>query len=53
MNDSGNSVGPARGALGVALDHVVVLHDEIDLPFGRDRVARWAAGWPATTASRR
>jgi PTH1 family peptidyl-tRNA hydrolase len=35
MNDSGNSVGPARGALGVDLDHVVVVHDEIDLPFGR------------------
>ena len=35
MNDSGNSVGPARGALGVDLDHVVVIHDEIDLPFGR------------------
>jgi PTH1 family peptidyl-tRNA hydrolase len=35
MNDSGNSVGPARGALGVDLDRVVVLHDEIDLPFGR------------------
>jgi peptidyl-tRNA hydrolase, PTH1 family len=35
MNDSGKSVGPARGALGVDLDHVVVVHDEIDLPFGR------------------
>jgi PTH1 family peptidyl-tRNA hydrolase len=35
MNDSGNSVGPARGALGVDPDHVVVVHDEIDLPFGR------------------
>jgi PTH1 family peptidyl-tRNA hydrolase len=35
MNDSGDSVGPARGALGVDLDHVVVVHDEIDLPFGR------------------
>jgi peptidyl-tRNA hydrolase, PTH1 family len=35
MNESGNSVGPARGALGVDLDHVVVVHDEIDLPFGR------------------
>jgi peptidyl-tRNA hydrolase, PTH1 family len=35
MNDSGTSVGPARGALGVDLDHVVVVHDEIDLPFGR------------------
>jgi PTH1 family peptidyl-tRNA hydrolase len=35
MNDSGKSVGPARGALGVEPDHVVVVHDEIDLPFGR------------------
>jgi peptidyl-tRNA hydrolase, PTH1 family len=35
MNDSGKSVGPARGALGVDPDHVVVVHDEIDLPFGR------------------
>jgi PTH1 family peptidyl-tRNA hydrolase len=35
MNDSGDSVSPARGALGVDLDHVVVVHDEIDLPFGR------------------
>jgi PTH1 family peptidyl-tRNA hydrolase len=35
MNEAGNSVGPARGALGVDLDHVVVVHDEIDLPFGR------------------
>ena len=35
MNDSGTSVGPARGALQLDLDHVVVVHDEIDLPFGR------------------
>ena len=35
MNDSGDAVSPARGALGVELDHVVVVHDEIDLPFGR------------------
>ena len=35
MNESGNSVGPARGALNVELDHVVAIHDEIDLPFGR------------------
>ena len=35
MNEAGNSAGPARGALGVDLDHVVVVHDEIDLPFGR------------------
>ena len=38
MNESGSSVGPARGALGVDLDHVVVVHDEIDLPFGKVEV---------------
>jgi PTH1 family peptidyl-tRNA hydrolase len=35
MNESGRSVGPARGETGVPLDHVIVVHDEIDLPFGR------------------
>jgi PTH1 family peptidyl-tRNA hydrolase len=35
MNDTGRSAGPARGALGVPLDRVVAVHDEIDLPFGR------------------
>jgi PTH1 family peptidyl-tRNA hydrolase len=35
MNEAGNSVGPARGAAGVELDHVLVVHDEIDLPFGK------------------
>jgi peptidyl-tRNA hydrolase, PTH1 family len=34
MNASGDSVGPARGSLRAPLDRVVVLHDEIDLPFG-------------------
>jgi PTH1 family peptidyl-tRNA hydrolase len=38
MNDAGKSVGPARGAFKVPLDHVLVLHDEIDLPFGEVRV---------------
>jgi len=38
MNEAGQSVGPARGALKVPLDHVLVLHDEIDLPFGEIRV---------------
>ena len=37
MNDAGKSAGPARGAYGVPLDHVVVIHDEIDLPFGEIR----------------
>jgi PTH1 family peptidyl-tRNA hydrolase len=38
MNDAGRSAGPARGELRVELDHVLVLHDEIDLPFGEIRV---------------
>lgn len=38
MNEAGRSVGPARGAFKVPLDHVLVLHDEIDLPFGRMQV---------------
>jgi len=37
MNDAGRSVGPARGALRLTLDRVLVLHDEIDLPFGEIR----------------
>jgi PTH1 family peptidyl-tRNA hydrolase len=35
MNESGTSAGPARGALGVPVERVVAVHDEIDLPFGR------------------
>jgi PTH1 family peptidyl-tRNA hydrolase len=35
MNEAGRSVGPARGSLGVPLDRIVVVHDEIDFPFGR------------------
>ncbi len=37
MNDSGASVGPARGELRVEPDHILVLHDEIDTPFGEVR----------------
>ncbi|HVC08216.1 MAG TPA: aminoacyl-tRNA hydrolase [Solirubrobacterales bacterium] len=35
MNESGGSAGPARGALKLAPERVVVVHDEIDLPFGQ------------------
>ena len=38
MNESGRSVNPARGALKVPLERVLVIHDEIDLPFGDIRV---------------
>jgi PTH1 family peptidyl-tRNA hydrolase len=38
MNAAGDSAGPVRGALKVPLDRVVVVHDEIDLPFGEVQV---------------
>jgi PTH1 family peptidyl-tRNA hydrolase len=38
MNDAGRSVGPARGSYKLDLDRLVVVHDEIDLPFGEIRV---------------
>jgi peptidyl-tRNA hydrolase, PTH1 family len=46
MNEAGNSVGPARGAFKLDLDRVLVVHDEIDLPFGeiRTRVGGGLAG---------
>ncbi len=46
MNDAGRSVGPARGALKLALDRVVVVHDDIDLAFGdvRTRLGGGLAG---------
>lgn len=37
MNEAGRSVGPARGALHVPLDRMLVIHDEIDIPFGEVR----------------
>ena len=48
MNASGDSAGPARGSLKAPLDRVVVLHDEIDLPFGEVQ-ARLGGASPATT----
>ena len=45
-NDAGRAVGPARGAFRLPLDRVLVVHDEIDLPFGevRARVGGGLAG---------
>jgi PTH1 family peptidyl-tRNA hydrolase len=37
MNEAGKSVGPARGELKVPLERVLVIHDEIDLPFDEVR----------------
>ena len=46
MNEAGRSVGPARGTYKLALERVLVIHDEIDLPFGdvRTRVGGGLAG---------
>jgi PTH1 family peptidyl-tRNA hydrolase len=46
MNESGDSAGPARGSLRVPLSSTVVVHDEIDLPFGtiRSRLGGGVAG---------
>jgi PTH1 family peptidyl-tRNA hydrolase len=38
MNEAGRSVGPARGSFRLDLDRLLVVHDEIDLPFGDIRV---------------
>ena len=43
MNEAGRSVGPARGSFKLGLDRVLVIHDEIDLPFGDIR-ARLGGG---------
>jgi PTH1 family peptidyl-tRNA hydrolase len=55
MNEVGRSVGPARGALKVALDRVLVVHDEIDIPFGeiRARVGGGLAGHNGLKSLRR
>ena len=56
MNESGRAVGPARGAYRIEeLDRVVVVHDEIDLPFGevRTRVGGGLAGHNGLKSLRR
>jgi PTH1 family peptidyl-tRNA hydrolase len=37
MNEAGRSAGPARGFYKLALERVVAVHDEIDIPFGEVR----------------
>ena len=46
MNEAGRAAGPARGSFKLDLDRVLVLHDEIDLPFGdiRSRLGGGLAG---------
>jgi peptidyl-tRNA hydrolase, PTH1 family len=35
MNEAGRAAGPARGSYKLPLERVLVVHDEIDLPFGQ------------------
>ena len=46
MNESGRAAGPLRGSRRIPLDRVIVVHDEIDLPFGevRSRLGGGLAG---------
>jgi PTH1 family peptidyl-tRNA hydrolase len=46
MNESGRAAGPLRGSKRIPLDRVIVVHDEIDLPFGevRSRLGGGLAG---------
>jgi peptidyl-tRNA hydrolase, PTH1 family len=55
MNEAGRSVGPARGALRVPLNRVLVVHDEIDIPFGdiRPRLGGGLAGHNGLKSLRR
>jgi PTH1 family peptidyl-tRNA hydrolase len=55
MNDSGRSVGPARGSYKLELERVLVVHDEIDLPFGevRTRLGGGLAGHNGLKSMRR
>jgi len=55
MNEAGRSVGPARGAHRLDLDRVLVVHDEIDLPFGeiRTRLGGGLAGHNGLKSLRR
>ena len=55
MNEAGRSVGPARGSFKLDLDRLLVIHDEIDLPFGdiRTRVGGGLAGHNGLKSLRR
>jgi PTH1 family peptidyl-tRNA hydrolase len=46
MNESGRSVGPARGSYRLPLERLLVIHDEIDLAFGeiQERLGGGLAG---------
>ena len=53
MNESGPVVGPARGSYHLPLDQLLVIHDEIDLPFGEIQERhRWGSRRPQRAEER-
>lgn len=38
MNDSGRAIAPLADAFAIDLDHIIVIHDELDLPLGTVRI---------------
>ena len=40
MNDSGRAIAPLADAFAIDLDHIIVIHDELDLPLGTVRIKR-------------
>ena len=40
MNDSGRAIVPLADAFTIDLDHIIVIHDELDLPLGTVRIKR-------------
>ncbi len=55
MNEAGRAAGPARGSYKLALERVIVVHDEIDIPFGevRTRLGGGLAGHNGLKSLRR
>ena len=49
MNLSGESVGPALGFYKLTTEDVIVIHDELDLPFGPDQAQARRADTAGTT----
>jgi PTH1 family peptidyl-tRNA hydrolase len=55
MNEAGRAAGPARGSYKLAMERVVAVHDEIDIPFGevRTRLGGGLAGHNGLKSLRR
>lgn len=52
MNDSGDAVSSIATYYGIAADRIVVIHDDMDLEFGRIKVKRGGSAGATTVSSR-